>query len=104
MHRFLILLQVSILCYSFFWSPNGAQKVANTAENCKWHNFSQDLGVTPRILFSLFKILYREFSFGKLKCKNIEITLLFENELARGITIFLSFWTSLGEKKRALSQ
>ena len=46
-----------------FCSPNWVQKVGNTAENCKWHNFSPDLGVTPGILFSLFKIFYREFCF-----------------------------------------
>ena len=37
-------------------SPNGLQKVGYTAENCKWHNFSPNLGVTPRILFSGLRI------------------------------------------------
>ena len=37
-------------------APNGLQKVGYTAENYKWHNFSPDLGVTPRILFLGFRI------------------------------------------------
>ena len=48
-------------------SHNGLQKVRYTAENCKWHHFSPDLGVTPRILFSGFRIFSREFCFGKLE-------------------------------------
>ena len=44
-----------------FCSYNGLQKVGNTAENCKWYNFSPDLGVTPRILFTQNRIFYREF-------------------------------------------
>ena len=44
-----------------FCSYNGLQKVGNTTENCKWYNFSPDLGVTPRILFTQNRIFYREF-------------------------------------------
>ena len=39
-----------------FCSYNGLQKVGNTAENCKWYNFSPNLGVTPRILFTQNRI------------------------------------------------
>ena len=42
-------------------SPNGFQKVGYTEKNCKWHNFSQDFGIIPRILFSGFKI-FLEYS------------------------------------------
>ena len=37
-------------------SSNEIQKVGYTAENCKWHNISRDLGVISRILFSGFRI------------------------------------------------
>ena len=49
------------MIYSSILFHNGLQKVGNTAENCKWYNFSPDLGITPRILFTQNRILYREF-------------------------------------------
>ena len=41
----------SLSCYGF-------QKVGYTAENCKWYNLNPDLGVTPRFLFLIFRILF----------------------------------------------